>query len=75
MERYRNLGRNSGIRAYEIRKDSIIIQFSDGGTYLYNYSSAGSLNIEKMKTLALRGQGLNSFISITIRKKYASKLR
>lgn len=75
MERYRNLGRNSGIRAFEIGEHSIIIQFSDGGTYLYNYSSTGSSNIEKMKNLAVRGRGLNSFISTTIRKKYASKLR
>lgn len=75
MERYRNTGRNFGIRAYEIGEDFIIVQFVDGGTYLYNNSSTGSSNVEKMKVLAMRGQGLNSFISVTIRKSYASKLR
>lgn len=75
MERYRNIGGNSGIRSYEIGADSIIIEFSDGGKYLYNNQSTGSSNIERMKTLAVSGRGLNSFISTTIKKRFASKLR
>ena len=75
MERYRNTGGNSGIYLYEIGDDYIIVQFNDGGTYLYNYSSTGSSNVERMKSLALRGQGLNSFISTTVKKNYASKIR
>ena len=75
MERYRNTGGNSGIQSYEIGDDFIIVQFNDGGQYLYNYTSTRSSNVEKMKNLAQSGHGLNSFISRTIRKNYASKLR
>jgi hypothetical protein len=75
MERYRNIGGNSGIRSYEIGTDSIAIEFSDGGRYLYNNQSAGSFNIERMKVLAISGRGLNSFIGTVIKKRYASKLR
>lgn len=75
MERYRNLGGNSGVAAYEIGDDCITVQFRDGSLYLYNYQSTGISDIEQMKTLALAGQGLNSFISRVVKKRYASKLR
>jgi hypothetical protein len=75
MERYKNSGGNSGIRSYEIGADSIIVEFSDGGKYLYNNQSTGSSNVEQMKTLAVNGRGLNRFISTTIKNRFASKLR
>lgn len=75
MERYRNIGGNSGIRSYEISNDSIIVVFSDGGKYLYNNQSTGSSNVERMKTLAVNGIGLNRFIRTTIKKRFASKLK
>lgn len=75
MERYRNRGGDSGIVAYEIGPDSITVMFSDGAVYLYTYQSAGSANIERMKRLAIAGEGLNSFINRRVRKRYARKLR
>lgn len=75
MERYRNLGGDSGVVAYEIGDDSIKVQFNDGSLYLYNYQSAGRDNIEHMKKLAIAGEGLNSFINRVVKKGYASKLR
>jgi len=75
MKPYRNRGGNSGIRSYEIGDDFIIVQFNEGGKYLYNYESTESSNVETMKSLAIRGQGLNSFISTNVREHYASKLR
>ena len=75
MERYKNLGGDSGVVAYEIGDDSIKVGFSDESLYLYTYGSAGQHNIEKMKELAVAGRGLNSFINTNVRKKYASKLR
>ena len=59
MERYNNLGENSGVSAYEIGAKSITVQFSTGAVYLYSYKSAGSSNIERMKSLAMAGKGLN----------------
>lgn len=74
MTRYANNGRNSGIVAYEIEDDGIIIQFSSGAMYLYTYASAGSRNIEQMKHLAIEGRGLNSFIMKNVRTSYERKL-
>ena len=74
MTIYANQGNNSGILAYEIKDDSIIIQFSSGVTYLYTYASAGSGNIEEMKQLAIEGRGLNSFIMKYVRTSYECRL-
>jgi len=74
MERYRNAGGDSGIYAYEIGNDFIKVLFKDRKTYLYTYSSAGSHHIEQMKTRAIRGNGLNSYINTNVKNKYASKL-
>ena len=75
MEIYKNLGGDSGIEAYEFGDDFIKVQFSEGTIYTYTYNSAGRSNIEHMKTLAMSGNGLNSFINKHVRKKYASKSR
>lgn len=75
MERYANRGGDSGVSYFEIGEDSITVQFSIGGTYLYNYSSAGSHNIEQMKSYARRGSGLNSFINTYVKRRYARKIR
>lgn len=74
MERYRNLGGNSNVSAFDISSDSITVRFGDGPTYLYNYGSTGSVKIEHMKGLALNGVGLNSFINRHVGKQYARKL-
>ncbi len=73
MERYLNLGGDSGVVAYQIGHDSIEVQFSDGKIYLYTVQSTGPSNIETMQRLAVAGQGLNSFISRVVKKGYASK--
>lgn len=70
MTRYRDLGGNSGVQAYELGDDYIKVRFSDGGLYLYTYSSAGSSFIETMKSLARSGSGLNSYINKYVRKRY-----
>ena len=73
MERYKNLSGISNVSTYEIGHESILVQFNDAALYLYTYQSAGTSNIEEMKALAVRGQGLNSFINRVVRKKYARK--
>lgn len=75
MELYKNMAGGSGVTAYEIGTDSITVQFRDGAVYLYNTRSAGSNNVVHMKSLAIAGQGLNSFINSVVKKGYASKLR
>ncbi len=75
MSTYANLGGNSGIVSYETGSDSATVTFHDGSSYLYNYAATGQNNVEQMKSLAKAGKGLNSFISINIRKNYAAKLK
>jgi hypothetical protein len=75
MDRYKNLGGNSNVVAYEIGKDSIKVQFSDFSVYLYDNQSTGINHVEQMKVLAVKGQGLNSYISRFVKKLYAAKLR
>lgn len=75
MEAYKNSGGTSGIVAFGIGSDSITIEFADGGVYVYTNLSAGAINIEQMKKLARQGSGLNTFINISVRKKYEKKIR
>lgn len=63
MQTYKNVGGNSGVRAFFIGEDYIDIQFSGTNRiYRYSYNSAGSEKVEKMKKLAIVGSGLNSYI-------------
>lgn len=75
MALYRNLNGDSGVHAYELGNNNIVVQFNDGSAYLYNYSVPGSSAVEHMKQLALNGSGLNSYISKSIKKRYAAKFR
>jgi hypothetical protein len=75
VERYANLSGHSGVVAYKIAADSITVKFVDGNKYLYTYDSAGADNVDRMKQLALRGEGLSGFISATVRDRYAKKFR
>lgn len=75
MENYANKGGDAGIEAYEIGKDNIRVKFKDGSVYLYNYTSPGKSDVDKMIELAREGQGLNSYISSYVKKRYASKER
>ena len=51
MERYKNLGGNSGIASYESGDDYIRVNFRDGSVYLYTYVSTGAGDIEKFEEL------------------------
>lgn len=73
MIRYLNLSGNSGVAAYALAPQSILVMFWNGAVYCYTYKSAGQENVEEMKRLAQVGQGLNTFINTTVRQDYASK--
>jgi hypothetical protein len=64
-----------GILPYETGPDFIRVQFKDNSVYLYTYASAGSHNIERMKSLAAAGDGLNAFLNTNVKKAYARKER
>lgn len=74
MQRYLNLSGDSGVAAFELRPDAIVVRFHDGGTYLYTRRSAGSDVLDTMHRLAEAGQGLATFINRVVRDGYASRL-
>lgn len=74
MEIYKNSGGNSGVNAYEILENSMVVEFSNGAIYLYTVESAGRSNIERMKALARSGKGLNSFIITRVKGNYLKKV-
>lgn len=55
-------GKQSGVIAYEIGTDHIIVQFK-GGNYKYSYRSCGKDATETMKKHALASNGLSTFIA------------
>lgn len=76
--KYLNKEGHSNIFAYEMGADYIKVYFRGGykyNTYTYSYKSAGEENIEKMKDLALEGQGLHSYINRYVRDKYEEDSR
>lgn len=75
MQRYKNLGGDSGVSAYELAKNAITVEFNNGQIYKYSVASAGRNNIEAMKMLATSGQGLSTFISQHVHDAYACRLR
>ena len=74
MKPYGNSAGDSGVRAYEIARESIKVKFLSGETYLYSYKRPGKVHVEKMKSLAEKGKGLSTYISQYVRDNYESKL-
>lgn len=63
MQRYRNLSGKSGIAAYAIASDALIVRFVNGSVYRYTRASAGARHLSTMIELAQSGRGLATYIS------------
>ncbi len=74
MPVYENRGGDSAVVSHESTSDSITVTFHDGSTYAYDYTATGRHDTEQMKSLARNGEGLNTYISRYVRKRYARKL-
>ena len=71
MERYRNLSGNSGVQAYEILHDAILVHFAGSArVYRYSHASAGRHHVAEMKRLAIAGRGLSTYISRHVHDRY-----
>jgi hypothetical protein len=71
---YRNSSNNSGVVQYETTPDDITIEFKDGSKYVYDKKTPGRYKVNKMKNLAKRGFGLNTYINKRIKSAYKTKL-
>ena len=74
MQRYPDKSGRSGIEAFEVGKNYIIVEYKDGDRYLYSYEEPGKTDVEAMKELAREGIGLATYISQYVGKRYAAKL-
>lgn len=71
MQKYKNLGGNSGVDEFEIGIDFITVRFCKSSkSYTYSYQSAGAEKVEEMKRLAISGHGLNEYINRYARNDY-----
>ncbi len=69
--KYKDIDGDSNIEMYEIGSDCISIKFfGTNKIYTYSYKSAGLANVEKMKSLARNGDGLNSYINNYCKYRY-----
>lgn len=74
MTPYRNRSGHSGIAAYALRDDDIVVRFIDGATYRYGPERPGRHHVGKMKSLAMSGRGLATYINRYVQDKYEAKL-
>ena len=73
MELYGNLNGNSGVSYYEIGLDFIRVQFHGPAIYVYDHMRPGRPYVEHMKSLAVAGRGLGTYINEYVQKSYARK--
>ena len=75
VAKYKNLDGKSAVTSYVIEKDAMTIRFTDHRVFIYTNQSAGPANISKMKTLAIAGKGLGTFITANLKERFARKIR
>lgn len=74
MKTYKNLSGDSGVATYEIGEKYIRIKFKgETGIYTFSYKRPGRAQVEHMKALALKGQGLSTYISESVGANFDSK--
>ena len=75
FQRYGNAGGKSKVVRYHIAKDALTIEFADCSKYIYTNQSATPESIAQMKTMALAGKGLGTFIDANLKDRYERKIR
>ncbi|GAB3345643.1 hypothetical protein [Lysobacter tyrosinilyticus] len=71
---YRNRSGTSGIAAYALLDDGLLVRFADGRTYRYGPQRPGRHHVGRMKSLAMGGRGLAAYIQRYVREKYEARL-
>lgn len=71
MQRYVDIDNDSGVVGYDIHQTSITIWFEGTAkSYTYSYSVAGPIHVERMKQLAISGEGLNAYINNNVKYRF-----
>ena len=71
---YSGTGHDSGVTAYAIGTDFIIVEFRGGPRYRYDHATPGRQHVEAIKQCAAAGDGLATYISQHVGANYAEKL-
>lgn len=75
MERYKGQDdHDSGVIAYELLPDGIILLYKTYRKYLYDYDKPGKVHVEEMKKLAKAGSGLTKYVNQHVRENYKREL-
>lgn len=54
---------HSGVSGFEIGRNYINVQFTNGSVYQYTHVTAGTFTVEQMKKLAQENEGLSTYIT------------
>lgn len=73
-QNYKNVGGKSPILKFELEKDAVNLRYASAA-FRYTNQSAGPANIAKMKTLALAGKGLDTFVQANLKDRFERKIR
>ena len=73
MQKYAGQTRRGGVVAFEVGPDWIDVQFTSGWVYRFSHQRPGALRVDRMKSLAMSGQGLSTFISRHVKNRYESR--
>jgi hypothetical protein len=74
LQKYTDASHDSGVSAYALGPDFIDVEFRHDGRYRYDHRRPGRAHVQAMKRLAVRGQGLATYINRHVRDNYAAKL-
>lgn len=66
---------DSGVVAYGVEKNGIVVLFREGWYYLYDDDKPGQQHLKNMISLAKNGKGLSTYISQHVRENYQRKWR
>lgn len=74
MEQYLNKRGNSPITRFLIEEEKVTVWYKDNTSYVYSYALAGQPIVDKIKELAVKGEGLATFISQQSKFLYDHKI-
>lgn len=63
LVRYTNRRGTSGVVAYGLADDAIVVEFESGHRYVYTSELAGTASVMEMQRLAEAGSGLAAYIA------------
>ncbi|MBO9635768.1 MAG: hypothetical protein J7578_21870 [Chitinophagaceae bacterium] len=74
MEHYLNKSGKSPITKFLIEDEKVTVWYNDDTSYSYSYARAGQPIVDKIRELALEGEGLATFISQSAKFLYDHKI-